>query len=149
MRINGKSAWAAQETGLDQFHFRVNDEEITLTDYRGKATQVRLASSYDVYGMDCHIVSLEGAVFFCDDLTSVILPEGLRHMDSAAFNSTGLKVLYIPSSLTDLDPGFWNYFHDGLRVYYGGSQEQWQALTAGADLSQITVKCGVSASSLR
>ncbi|MBQ3272305.1 MAG: leucine-rich repeat domain-containing protein, partial [Solobacterium sp.] len=64
----------------------------------------------------------------CSGLTTIEIPEGITIINFAAFNNcSSLTSITIPVSVTRITPAF-----DGCSaltdVYYGGTQEQWNAL---------------------
>lgn len=66
----------------------------------------------------------------CVDLSCVVLPEGITVIPSGVFDDcTGLTDIYIPASVTQIDSGaFKNTDRSIQNIWYGGSQEQWEAL---------------------
>lgn len=63
-----------------------------------------------------------------ENVDSVILPNGLKEISDNGFNSCGVKYVYIPASLKNVSSSFWGYFHDVEKIYYGGSEEQWNKI---------------------
>jgi len=68
------------------------------------------------------------AFAFCLGLRSVILPHGITALNWALFGGNNLDFLVIPSSVTLIvfEIFGWNGTVD--KIYYGGSQEQWETL---------------------
>lgn len=134
-----ESVWLDGYTSLDEFEYYVEGNEIFLTDFNSNKKKVRINSSYEIDGKTYHVVSLDG-VFTLGSVTSVIIPEGVRNISNHEFNSCGIKFLYLPSTLQDIgDDTFWWYFHDVEKIYYGGSEEQWNQLCA-VERSKIEVE---------
>jgi len=119
-----KSVWADSITPLSDFEYYIDGTEIYLKDYHGSSKKVRISSSYDVEGKAMKVVSLDGT-FTLENVTSVILPEGVKSISANCFNSCGIDYLYIPLSLEDIPNTFWGYFHDMEKIYYGGTEVQW------------------------
>lgn len=133
------SVWLEGYTNLDEFEYYVDGNEIFLTDFDSREKKVRINSTYKIDGNIYHVVSLDGA-FTLGSVTSVIIPEGVRSISNHEFNSCGIKFLYLPSTLQDIgDDTFWWYFHNVEKIYYGGSEEQWNQLCA-VERSEIEVK---------
>lgn len=133
------SVWLDGYTSIDDFEYYIDGNEIYLTDYDSSEKKVRINSSYEIDGNTYNVVSLDG-VFTLDNVTSVIIPEGVRSLAKNEFNSCGVEFLYLPSTLTDIeDDYFWSYFHDVEKIYYGGSEEQWNQLCT-VERSEIEAK---------
>lgn len=137
--------WNADYTPLEDFKYYVDNlNTITLTDYKGYDKKINIAPSYDVDGKEMFIVSLDGT-FALDNITSAIIPETVSYIADNTFNSCGIKYLYLPASIQDFSG--WSYFHDGEKLYYGGSEQQWQAFydrdRADLDFKQIICKANI------
>lgn len=120
--------WAAEYTPLTDFKYYIDGEHIVLIDYTGTNRTVDIAPEYEVDGMRLHVTALE-SVFTLERISSAIIPEGVTGIKDNAFNSCGIKNLYLPSTLTDFNG--WHYFHNGEKLYYGGTEEQWAELFKG------------------
>lgn len=123
--IDEESAWAESYTALSDFKYFIDGDEIYLKDYKGSESKVYINSSYDVDGTSKRVVSLDGT-FALDRVSSVIIPDGVKSMSNNVFNSCGVEYVYLPASLTQFDG--WSYFHDVKKIYYGGTEEQWEKL---------------------
>lgn len=122
------SVWLDGYTDINDFEYYIDGNEIFLTDFNSNKKKVRINSSYEIDGNTYNVVSLEG-VFTLDNVTSVIIPEGVRSVAMNEFNSCGVEFLYLPSTLQDIgSDSFWGYFHNVEKIYYGGSEEQWNQL---------------------
>ena len=137
--------WSEEYTPLDDFKYYVdNINTVTLTDYKGSDTKINIAPSYMVDGKKMYVVSLD-STFALDRITSAIIPETVTQISDNAFNSCGIKYLYLPASVKDFSG--WSYFHDGEKLYYGGSEQQWQsffnAKRSDLDFKQIICNANV------
>lgn len=139
------SVWAAEYTPLDDFKYYIDGNEITLTGYNGRDKKINIAPEYELEGKEYRVVSLDGT-FALSSVTSVIVPEGVMSVADNTFNSTGIKFLYLPSTLEKFNG--WSYFHDTQKLYYGGTEEQWSALythdRSSIDVVQIICAANVS-----
>lgn len=88
-----ESVWLEGYTNLDEFEYYVDGDEIFLTDFDSREKKVRINSTYKIDGNIYHVVSLDG-VFTLDNVTSVIIPEGVRSLARNEFNSCGVEFLY-------------------------------------------------------
>ena len=129
------SIWASSYADLNDFEYYIDGNEIYIKDYRGNSKKVRINSSYNVDGTAMNVVSFDGT-FALDSITSVIIPDGTRHMSNNIFNSCGIEYVYLPASLEEFKG--WSYFHNVEKIYYGGTEEQWSALCT-VDRSRLDV----------
>ncbi len=120
-----KSVWASDLTGLNDFEYYTDGNEIYIKDYKGRSKKIRFDSSYDIEGTVMHIVSFD-ETFALEKLVSVIIPDGTRYMSNKVFNACRIEFLYLPASLENFDG--WSSFRDVQKIYYGGTEEQWNAL---------------------
>ena len=120
--------WAAADTPIDQFDYYIDGDSLILTKYKGSDKAVRIAPAYEIEGKSYQVTGLE-AVFELKAVNSVIVPEGVTSIEKGAFNVSDVKYLYLPSTLTDFDG--WSTLHDGEKLCYGGTQEQWNSLYTG------------------
>ena len=73
--------------------------------------------------------SIGSAAFGFTSLTNVVIPDGVSFLDAWVFyGCEGLEKIVIPDSVTTIgDAAFWNCW--SLKdVYYGGTEEQWDAI---------------------
>ena len=138
---NSTSVWAENITPIEDFDYYIDGEYIFLKRYEGKAKKVRIGTEYTVGGKVYHLADSVEGLFVASNVSSVILPEGIRKMANNIFNSCGVKYMYLPKSLeTDISfSGFYRYLHDAEEIYYGGSEDDWHRLTNNAERSRIDV----------
>lgn len=129
------SVWAGSYSSLDDFEYYIDGNAIHIKDYVGNKRKVRINSSYDIDGTTMNVVSFDGT-FALENVSSVIIPDGTQSMSNNVFNSCGVKYVYLPASLTQFDG--WSYFHNAEKIYYGGTEEQWESLCT-VDRSRIDV----------
>lgn len=133
------NVWIKGYTDLDDFEYYLNGGKIYITGYEKDASRIRINSSYNVGGNDCQVVSVENAPFIGGDIISISFAEGIAHIEDNTLNSCGAKYIFIPSSVTDLDEDFLDYLHDAEKLYFGGTQEQWDMMF-NIERSDIDVK---------
>ena len=138
---NANSVWLNGYTDINDFEYYTDGTEIYIKKYHGNSDKVRVASTYDINGTTCNVVSFEDATFLFSRVSSVIIPNGTRYLANNTFNTSGIKFLYLPNTLMGIEDSFWGYFHDVQKIYYGGSQEEWNNLynagSANLDAKQI------------
>lgn len=137
------SIWASEPTSIDNFEYYIRDNTIFLTDYIGDEEKVWINSEYIIDGETYTVGDSLGSLFSLGSVYSVILPEGVTQVSGSIFNSCGVKYIYIPQSLISDDGSGWypwyGYLFDVDRVFYGGSEEQWQEITNYTERSDIDV----------
>lgn len=133
------SVWSKTNAPLSDFDYYIDGTEIHLKEYEGESDEVRIPNTYNIDGVEMQVVSLDGTFALDNHAKSVIVPDGVRTMADHAFNSCDVEYLYLPASLTEFDG--WSYFHDLKKIYYGGSESDWQQLCdvdrASLDVQQI------------
>ena len=123
---------------ISDFEFDKCNNELTIIRYLGKDKILKIAPTYFVNGESCTVVAF-GNSFIYGKVDTVILPEGVKTLSKAAFNSSGVKRVYLPSSLVNVPNAFWGYFHNVDTIYYGGSEEDFNTLCS-IDRWDIDVK---------
>lgn len=138
------STWAVKATPLEDFDYYVDGKSLILTGYNGTHSEINIASTYELDGKTVTVTSLEGT-FTLDSVSSVIVPESVKSIADNTFNSCGIKYLYLPSTLKEFDG--WTYFHNGEKLYYGGTEKQWNTLFTGKrkdlDFKQIVYEAKI------
>lgn len=137
--------WAVEYTPLEDFDYYIDHDQIFIKDYKGRNEKVYIASKYTVDGKEMVVEELEG-VFALDRISSAIISPGIKKMKSNIFNSCGVKNVYLPASLEDFDG--WNYFHNGEKLYYEGTEEQFKSICKAerkdVDFTQIIFNTSLS-----
>lgn len=117
---------------LTNFEYDLVDAGISLTDYIGKEKSVKISESYYVNGKEYPVRKLD-TTFASGSVDEVSVPEGVKTIEDATFNSCGIKKLFLPSSLTEVTEEFWDYFYELDTLYYGGTEEQFKKLLGSVD----------------
>ena len=120
------NVWNSEYTSIEDFDWDVDEYGIVLGDYKvyKDKCKIRLSDRYTINGEDYHIYYLEGC-FFCANIKSVIVPEGVTKIKHNTFNSSKIEYLYLPSTLEEFDG--WYYMDSNLKaLYYGGSEEEFK-----------------------
>ena len=80
---------------------------------------------------ECSLTLIDSYAFKnCTSLTAITLPDSLTHIGVQAFEGAGLTALTIPTGVISI--GEWysgNTAPASIRVTYGGTQAQWDAIT--------------------
>lgn len=119
--------WSVNATPLEDFDIELRDGVVFLITYRGKSEQLHIASQYELNG-STYPVNLDELQLLGNRLESVILADGITSINRGAFNSTGLKRIYLPESLNPIYDDMLAYVYNSLeQIEYGGGEEAWNA----------------------
>lgn len=137
-----KNHWATECTQLSDFEYILDSDSIIMSDYNGSDKRIKVCDKYTVNNKEYKVTKFSEGVFALSSVYSVILPEGLVSIPANTFNSSGVKYLYIPSTLQSdkSSYSFYSYLHDVEAIYYGGSEEQWHTLTNNVEREKIESK---------
>ncbi len=81
-----------------------------------------------------------GAFSGCTALTTITIPDGVTIIESWAFwDCTSLKSITIPRSVTQIEGSAFSYCVNLTDVYYGGTQEEWEAICEDNTLNSTKV----------
>lgn len=125
---DSKSIWADGFTPIDDFDYYIDGDEIYIKDYIGNQNKIRISGTYEIDGNEMKVVSLTGAVFLFSDVESIIVSEGITSVSDNVFNSCGATFYYLPSTIEPESDRFWRYFHEVEKIYFGGTDEQWEEI---------------------
>ena len=86
------------------------------------------------------VVRLDASAFNgCESLTSVVIPDGITNINYELFaNCTSLATIVIPVSVTKIGSEAFINCKSIKSVYYGGSKEQWTAISMGLSNEGLT-----------
>lgn len=75
-----------------------------------------------------------GAFANCHSLTSVTIPNSVTDISISAFNNcTSLTSVTVPKSVTSIGSHAFSYCDNLTRVYYSGSQAEWEKIVIGTE----------------
>lgn len=137
------SIWASEYTPLDEFEYYIDDDGIHLKDCNSESKKIWVSAVYTYEGRELPVASMERGAYF-HSVDSIIISEGITKINNSVFNGCGVKYLYFPSTLTNFTG--WSYFHDGEKLYYGGTKEQWNELFTWkrSHLEFVEIVCNAS-----
>ena len=77
------------------------------------------------------VTSIGGSAFaYCRSLESITIPDGIMIIEYGTFfNCNSLKNIFLPKSLKVVFEEAFSYTYDIENIYYGGSEEEWNAVT--------------------
>ena len=85
------------ENAVEDFHYSLWNDGIAINSYAGRGGTVRIPAI-----IDSRPVTLirSGTFYSRGDVTAVILPEGVRTLESFAFNGSGITSIRLPASVS-------------------------------------------------
>ena len=93
-------------------------------------------------------VRVVGASAFssCSSLITVVIEDGVTTLETWAFMNCSLYKLYLPRSLTTIETGVIVKSNMMRRIYYRGSEEEWQLIDFAdrADFTRVKVEYNYS-----
>lgn len=125
---DSNSVWAMKYTDIEDFDYYIDGDDLFIGRYKGSDKRIRINSIYTIDGKEKKVVDFNDSTFFCHKSESIIIPEGTKTLDSNTFNSSSVKFVYLPKTLEKPDNTFWGYFHNAEKIYYGGTEEQWNEI---------------------
>ena len=126
------TVWALEPTSIDYFDYYLDHDHIYLTGVKNSSLpkKVWIADTYIIDGKTYKIGNRLDDLFALHSITSAIIPEGVEYIEENIFNSCSVKYVYLPKSLAfnEYKPSaFLSYFFELEKLYYGGSEEDWNA----------------------
>ena len=105
--------------------------------------ELKLAENGTKYGYDASMIADtsigEAAFNGCSSLTSITIPDGVTAIGESAFwGCSNLTSITIPDSVTSIGACAFDFCSRLTDVYYTGTEEQWNAITKGADNVSLT-----------
>ena len=78
----------------------------------------------------------------CSSLSLLTIPEGITTIGSNAFEKSGIKTLFLPSSLVKIEPNVFPIsegdFPEGLTIVYNGTLAEWQTISVDKNNDGLT-----------
>ncbi len=79
------------------------------------------------------------AFTYCESLTSITIPGSMTNIENFTFYGCfGLTSVTIPDGVTSIGREAFHYCDNLRDVYYGGTQQQWRAITVGENNGPLT-----------
>ena len=92
-----------EETPADAFEYRIEGTRATITKFIGNQTEVIIPANLG--GMPVAVIA-ESAFAFCEDMTSVIIPQSVTSIGREAFSGcSSLTAISIPDGVTSIEDG--------------------------------------------
>lgn len=118
---------------ISDFDYSINSDSVSLTSYNGKDKILMIDCTYDIDG---NIYQTDLTNFQIgignSKVKTLILSEGITEVMTAIFNSSDVKAVYFPKSMTNVYDYTLSYLHpengEKIQIYYGGTKEDWDKI---------------------
>ncbi|MCR5736037.1 MAG: leucine-rich repeat domain-containing protein [Eubacterium sp.] len=117
----------AEALNNSDYDYTITDNEVTITKYHGKKTEVEIPSSIDGYP----VTKIEGFEDWWPGFrsTKVVIPEGVKEIGAKAFSfSTTLKEITIPESVEKIADNAFASCLNLETVYYNVSSSEMECV---------------------
>lgn len=123
---------------IDNFEYTISGDKVVLERTLHNSDIIEIQACYDIDGKR-YTTDMSGLVMDYNADT-VIFGEGITKIDTAFFNSSGVKSVFFPESMEVVYDYSLAYLHpdDGekIRIYYAGTQENWSKIFKNYDLTE-------------
>lgn len=127
MRTGGRVPWAGKYVRV----LRVEEGVTHVSDLFSFDSWFEPPKSLEEVYFPTTIESVHTTFSGAEKLKEVYLPEGLDGIGASTFRDSGLTRIYIPSTVIEISSSPF-LGCDNLRdIYFGGTKDQWEKLTAG------------------
>ena len=115
---------------IDDFSYDISENKIILNKYTGKSDILEIKASYTIDGME-YVTDLSDFQVGIgnSDVETLIFDDGIKEVKDSIFNSSDVKKVYFPKSMTIVYDKTLSYLHpkDGekIKIYYEGTQDEW------------------------
>lgn len=113
---------------IEDFDYEISGNEIVLDSYDGKDSIIEINPFYNIDGVD-YQTDLSDFHIKNTRVEVVIFNEGITAVEKAVFNSSNVKKIFFPKSMTNVYDDCLSYLHpdDGelIQIYYAGTQDEW------------------------
>lgn len=118
---------------IDEFDYEISGNEVFLHSFKGKNEILEIKSSYNIGGIDYKTnLSNYQVGIGNSNIKTVILAEGITEVSKAIFNSSDVKKVFFPGSMTNVYDYTLSYlqpdYGELIQIYYAGTQEEWEQI---------------------
>lgn len=137
-----KEPWAKECTSIDNFEYKIENNEINITKYKGNDKKIKICKTYIIDEKEYFLTSFTDNVFSSTKVFSVMLPYGIKELPSKIFEDSNIKYIFIPKSIeaSQEEYQFSHYLEDVNKIYYEGTELDWKILTEYEDRDDINAK---------
>lgn len=130
----------ASQTATD-FDYDLEGDRIILEKYKGNSEVLLIRSEYDIDGKVYKVRDLLDFNVYSNSVKKIIISEGISELNKSIFNGSEITELYLPKSLTYIYDDTLSYLsQDHIELYYGGSEDEWNAILTKYSASSFSEK---------
>lgn len=117
------------DTQIEDFKYSIdNSGNLSLEEYSGKNSTLKIESSYDVNGTTYPVTNLNNFQIGIGNRTidTFIISSGITEINNSIFNSCKVNKIYFPKSLSIIYDDTLAYLsEDKIDIYYEGTEDDW------------------------
>ncbi len=127
---SGDASAGTEKPAIEDFTYDISGDKILLKSYTGSKELLEVAASYEIDGKIYQTdISDFQAGIGNHNVKTLILDEGITEIKTSIFNSSNVKKVFFPKSLTLVYDYTLSYLHpskgEKVSIYYAGTQEEW------------------------
>ena len=115
---------------ITEFDYEIFADKVLLESFNGKNKIVEIKPSYNIDGINYQTDLSEFQVGIGNNtMDTIIFGEGITEIPNNIFNSSDIKKVYFPKTMTVVYDKALSYLHPDegelIQIYYGGTQDEW------------------------
>lgn len=115
---------------INDFDYDISGDTVILHGYDGKCKVLEIKPSYEIDGKTYNTDLSDFQVGIGNKyVESIIFCDGITQIYESVFNSSHVKSVYFPKTMSNVSDNSLSYLHpkDGekIKIYYEGTQEEW------------------------
>ena len=115
---------------LADFSYKITGDKIILETYTGESQTLEILSAYRIDGEDYETdLSKFQAGNRDSSVKTLIIEEGITEVHTSIFHSCSIQKVFFPKSINNIYDRTLSYLqpkgNDTIKIYYGGTQEEW------------------------
>lgn len=134
---------SVEQSGIQQFRYSVDGDSVLIERYKGRSNVLVIEPTYEIEGKEYRTDLSDFSVGIGNSsVETVIFNEGIETINTSAFNSSDVKTVFFPKSLTAIDNKTLSYLHpdDGekINIYYAGTEEEWDMVLGDYERTKVS-----------
>lgn len=117
---------------LSDFDYEIIENKIVMQDIDKAKRNFEVKASYESEGTEYEVDLSKFQVGIGDSsVQNIAFCDGISELFTAVFNSCDVKTIYLPQSLSVIYDNTLDYLYadeEKVKIYYGGSEEEWSSI---------------------